>query len=251
MTTQPTLTMRTDRTQIDWDEHEALFASFALPSRTKESKGRAGEGRLGDGTLDGTAVESSRVSPTVPPKPQNIVWYLGGRNSYGWEPEQTHLGGSEQAVGELSSAWASRGITVAVYGQFRQSRVHRGVAYRDVRTFRNDLLYENLIIWRALGADIFNRKLTSDTPYDKLKAHRLIYDVHDNFLYPSIRDNLDPLSTPLSPEESARFVAEKFDKVMVRSRFHAEYMNLTKYDPVIIANGVRIDALKIYDDTHG
>ena len=82
--------------------------------------------------------------------------YLGGRNPYSWDPEDQSLGGSEQAVVELSSAWAVRGLTVAVYGQFSPSRIYRNVIYRDARTFRGDLQYKNLIIWRALGADLFN-----------------------------------------------------------------------------------------------
>ena len=80
--------------------------------------------------------------------------YLGGRNPYSWDPEDQSLGGSEQAVVELSSAWAVRGLTVAVYGQFSPSRIYRNVIYRDARTFRGDLQYKNLIIW----GDIENRE---------------------------------------------------------------------------------------------
>ena len=88
--------------------------------------------------------------------PWFVFRYLGGRNPYSWNPEDQSLGGSEQAVVELSAAWVGRGLTVAVYGQFSPSRVYRSVVYRDVSTFRGDLQYKNLIIWRAIGADLFN-----------------------------------------------------------------------------------------------
>ena len=49
--------------------------------------------------------------------PYDIV-YLTGANGIVWEPSDMKLGGSEQAVVNLSSEWAKTGYKVVVYGNF-------------------------------------------------------------------------------------------------------------------------------------
>ena len=84
-------------------------------------------------------------------------------------------------------------------------------------------------------------------PYQKLRAGALIHDVHDIFLYPELGNKLtNPPIKPLGPKASAKLVARKFSKVMVRSQYHADRLKLAKYNRsvVVIKNGVRIQAVR-------
>lgn len=165
---------------------------------------------------------------------QDVVWYLGARTGDGfqWKPQDQVLGGSEQAVVELSRAWTNLGLSVAVYGAF-ENQVYDGVSYYGVEQFRGDAVYNTLILWRAVGA-------LAGVTKDQLCARRLAHEVQDSYLYPSIYPELTPAHkhAPMGGNVAAQ-VLERFDSVVVKSLFHAEHMGLDPALTAVIPNGIR------------
>lgn len=111
---------------------------------------------------------------------EDIVWYLGGRTGDGfiWNPHDQILGGSEQAVVELSRAWVEQGFKVAVYGPF-EDQEYAGVSYFRTDRFRGDAKYNTLILWRAVGS-------LAGITRNQLCAQNLVHEVQDSYLYPVI-----------------------------------------------------------------
>lgn len=157
-----------------------------------------------------------------------VTWLLGTGNVYKWDPTKLNLGGSEKAVVQLSQAWVSRfGIHVSVYGEFGYSEIHhKGVSYRSMSNFDTSTRYDILIVWRALGAHGID--------IAALKANTLIHDVHDSFLYPSLYG--------LTDTTAAKYVSSIFDRVVVKSNFHAHKLHLSFSPKVtVIPNGLQTE----------
>tara|TARA_Y100000741_G_scaffold365215_1_gene360749 strand:- start:4919 stop:6691 length:1773 start_codon:yes stop_codon:yes gene_type:complete len=156
------------------------------------------------------------LSPDISSDVPDIVYYLGTNNSYIWEPTTKSLGGSEQAVVELSKEWVASGYTVHVYGQFDSDIIVDGVLYKNSKSFNFGMQYKNLILWRALGC-----LPLCNVP--RLRCRRLILDLHDNYV-PRMNKE-EPISL------------EKFDHIAVKSYFHGAALGLKK--AVIVPNGIR------------
>ena len=105
--------------------------------------------------------------------PFDILYYTGGFYDP-WDPQDEDLGGSEQAVVELSREWARQGKCVAVYGDFSfDAKYFQDVYYVHSKFFRRDQDFNVLILWRIYGVwPIMN----SDVP---VKARKIIVDLHD------------------------------------------------------------------------
>jgi hypothetical protein len=106
--------------------------------------------------------------------PYDIVYYTGGFGEP-WDPWNEDLGGSEQAVVELSKKWALlHGKHVAVYGFFSFDSLYiDDVHYVHSKFFRRDLEFNVLILWRIFGVwPIMN----SEVP---VKARKIVVDLHD------------------------------------------------------------------------
>lgn len=159
---------------------------------------------------------TSLLSPDSDEDTADIVYYLGGWNAYKWKPTDTSLGGSEQAVVELSSNWAKMGFSVTVYGDFDPCEID-GVTYRDWKTFKFQQTYKNLILWRLYGS--FPLRLVP-----RLRAKRLILDLHDNHLRGFGAD--------------AATLANAFDCIAVKSEYHQRSLSFTK-KVSIVPNGIR------------
>lgn len=185
-------------------------------------------------TATATEPELDRMACPGPVAEHDVVWYLGGRTGDGfqWKPQDQVLGGSEQAVVELSRAWTKQGLQVAVYGAF-ENQVYDGVTYHGVDQFRGDVVYNTLILWRAVGA------LAAVTK-DQLCARWLVHEIQDSYLYPSIYHEVTPAHkhAPMGGNVAEQ-VLERFDSVVVKSRFHAEHMGLDPARTAVIPNGVR------------
>ena len=67
-------------------------------------------------------------------------------------PDQSSLGGSEQAIVELSKYWTKMNI-VAVYSNIKKEMKLDGVNYYKDINFKSSLKYNILILWRSFGAD--------------------------------------------------------------------------------------------------
>lgn len=154
----------------------------------------------------------------------DIVYYCGGLSPL-WSPDQSSLGGSEQAVVELSKYWVKMNYKVAVYSNIEKEMKLDGVNYYKDINFKSSLKYNILILWRPFGADtIFN--------FD-FKAKKLIIDLHDLGGTKLLIDNLS-----------------KIDYIFAKSKFHAysiyyklpegikqEVQKKTRY----LMNGIRIN----------
>jgi len=157
----------------------------------------------------------------------DIVYMCGGF-SIKWDPIDKKLGGSEQAVVNLSENWVKLGKTVIVYGEV-PNKIVNDVVYCDWKEFDYNKKYKNVILWRRFGIDFF-------LPFN-VKADMIIMDVHDNFkgqLQMSYKNN--------------RY---KCNKIFLKSNYHKECFlnkvdnNFDQNKIVIIPNGIRVDKFNL------
>jgi hypothetical protein len=156
------------------------------------------------------------------------IVYLTGGHSIEWNPKDMKLGGSEQAVVQLSEEWVKSGKKVAVYGKFPNEEKHNGVEYLKWTSFPYNKKIKVLIAWRTPGI-----LLLMNTEF---KAEKLIVDFHDNFSYTI--SNLD--------QKLLLKFFEKVDKFNFKSKYHQdcfeETYKISKDKFNIITNGVRVDS---------
>lgn len=191
-----------------------------------------------DGLLGRGAVEETQS--TIPKKyykiykamfrheqdcPYDIV-YMCGYHSIQWNPKDLKLGGSEQAVVNLSTEWVKKGFKVAVYGAIPMVS-HLGVDYYPFEMFPFHHNFKILILWRLFGL----------YPVYKLKinAKKILWDLHDNML------NVNGIKDMYERYES------KISTIMFKSQYHIdefEKMVCHKLDTKIVRNvmnGVRVE----------
>lgn len=162
-------------------------------------------------------------SPSNPEQDYDIV-YMCGSFSISWDPEDKKLGGSEQAVVNLSENWVKIGKSVIVYGEV-PNKITNGVVYRQSDKFDFNRKYKNLILWRNFG-------LSSIIPLN-VKADFMAVDVHDNFI--------GQVGTIFS-----KFYT-KCNKVFLKSNYHKQCLlnnvdkNTDQSNIVIIPNGIRVN----------
>ncbi len=163
--------------------------------------------------------------------PYDIV-YLTGANGIEWDPSDMKLGGSEQAVVNLSSKWVNNGYSVVVYGNFKQDYNYNGVLYTNWMNLNVTKKIKNLIVWRTQGILLLMN-------FDYL-ADNIIIDFHDNFSYTLVhldRNNL--LKT-----------FEQVDKFVFKSEYHLkcfeDFIGRKMLDSefIVVLNGLRIDEFK-------
>jgi glycosyltransferase involved in cell wall biosynthesis len=158
------------------------------------------------------------------PSPYDIV-YFAGSFSIEWDPVDKRLGGSEQAIVELSKAWTNQGKKVAVYGNIRNTGTFDNVDYKNWKEFPYHHTFKCLIVWRLMG-------LCLVVPPFHIKADRIILDLHDN------------LST--SPEFIYVYSKHKdiFSEVYFKSEYHKNELEKALKAPIksykIIPNGIRV-----------
>jgi len=161
-----------------------------------------------------------------PSKSAYDICYFTGITSIQWDPEDTSLGGSEQAIVHLSSEWAKQGKRVAVYSLTPEKRFN-GVDYISGHKFPYESEHSVVILWRMSGVRGFE-------PFRNIvKAEKILLDLHDTFYdeYWSSIENCLP----------------KVDLILFKSNFHCESfekkyktkLDQTKY--VVIPNGIRKD----------
>lgn len=161
----------------------------------------------------------------------DIVYYCG-IHSILWSPKQKDLGGSEQAVVNLSKQWADKKYSVCVYGNLSFEGDFQGVVYKKWNHFRIRNKYKNLVLWRAVG--------TFPLIEFPIRADNIIVDLHDNI--PEVYGMIDKKK-------------DKINKVLVKSNFHKMcFSHFTgKKDKDIdyvvpIMNGVRVGNFSIVPD---
>lgn len=162
------------------------------------------------------------------------IVYLAGGFGIVWEPSDMKLGGSEQAIVNLSENWVKLNKKVVVYGNFNSDTIHNGVDYKVWTKFPYEKKIKNLIAWRKHGIVLLMNI--------NFNAIKLFIDFHDNFSY-TIADLEPGLLMNLF---------NKADKINIKSEYHKQSFIEFLKDHIktneifpdnklnVIINGVRI-----------
>ena len=171
--------------------------------------------------------KSSRASKRltrrkIPPAPIGHTWpansivYICGKSKVPFGPTDEDLGGSEQAVTQLSKCWASKGYTVVVYGNVKEG-THDGVVYRSIDKLNLADTFDRAIFWRSYGVRFL----------PVINARKSIIDLHDEW---GPKNYVNP-----------KDLAKGADAFMVKSEYHK---SLYDYIPAakthVIMNGVQV-----------
>lgn len=132
----------------------------------------------------------------------DLIYFCG--QSIPWDPRSKDLGGSEQAVVELSRHWAGMGLRVEVYGSLPEAMVCDGVTYRPLEQAEATLQADVIVLWRLYGLIGFWQA------QDRFRCRLLAVDFHDRELFghePRLHQSLD-----------------RIQALMFKSSFHADYL---------------------------
>ena len=151
--------------------------------------------------------------------PSGSIVYICGI-SFPFGPLDTMLGGSEQAVVNLSECWAAAGKLVVVYGTVPNC-IKNGVEYRSIHKLNLADTFDCAIVWRSNGVRLL----------PLINARIRIVDLHDLW---------DPVNyTPMSQ------LLRLTDMFMVKSEYHRNlYPYIPKSKIKVLMNGVQVDLFK-------
>lgn len=148
--------------------------------------------------------------------PKGSIVYICGASPMKFGPTDQDLGGSEQAVVQLSKCWASQGHPVVVYGNVKECK-RDGVEYRDIDELNLSDTFDIAIFWRSFGVRLL----------PLVNARVRIVDLHDSW---------DPKNY-VSPKQ----LLELTDYFMVKSRYHRSlYPYIPDSKIRIVMNGVQV-----------
>jgi len=162
-------------------------------------------------------------------EPDYDIVYMCGGLSIKWEPTDKKLGGSEQAVVNLSENWVKQGKSVIVYGEVPDI-IFNGVVYKPWTKFDYQKKYKNVILWRLYG-------LLTFIPFG-VKADNIVLDVHDN------TKALQPFLEKYN---------NKINKIFLKSNYHKSGLlvdmkkNIDTDTIVIVPNGIRITEFNVVE----
>jgi glycosyltransferase involved in cell wall biosynthesis len=160
-----------------------------------------------------------RISPTIKGTtwPAGSIVYLCGKSKVTFGPKDTDLGGSEQAVVQLSKRWAAAGRPVVVYGNVHVGEVD-GVHYRDLRDFHLADSFDTVIFWRSYGVRLL----------PLVKAKHKYVDLHDAW---------DPKEY-VHPDT----LLNEVDKFFVKSKYHRDLYDYIPDSKIVnCMNGIQMD----------
>jgi hypothetical protein len=148
--------------------------------------------------------------------PKGSIVYICGEGRVQFGPSDKDLGGSEQAVVQLSKAWSELGFPVVVYGNVKEIKSD-GVEYRDIGKLHLADTFDIAIFWRSYGVRLF----------PLIKARIRLIDLHDSW---------DPKSY-VSPKELL-----EADSFMLKSNYHRTlYPYIPNSKIKIVMNGIQVD----------
>lgn len=149
--------------------------------------------------------------------PRNSIVYICGAGPLQFGPSDNDLGGSEQAVVQLSKCWASQGYAVVVYGNVKECKKD-GVEYRNIDELDLSDTFDIAIFWRSFGIRLL----------PLINARKRIVDLHDSW---------DPKNY-VSPKQLVSLT----DYFMVKSKYHRSlYPYIPDSKIRIVMNGVQVD----------
>lgn len=156
---------------------------------------------------------------------KDIVYYCGPGDylkfSSKWNPESKQLGGSEEAVINLSNELAERGYNVTVYCVLDgKSKLYNKVMYKPYHEWIPKDVQDITIIWR----DPSNTKQT-------IHSKQIFLDLHDAIDSKWLSD----IDTKI--------------KIMTKSKYHANLINQQNNKIISIPNGIYCRDYKISDKT--
>ena len=156
--------------------------------------------------------------------PTKSIVYICGQTRLKFGPSDKDLGGSEQAVVQLSKCWADKGYKVVVYGNVKECNKD-GVEYKDIHKLNLGDTFHFAIFWRSFGIRLL----------PIVKAKFKIVDLHDSW---------DPKNY-VSPTE----LVDQTSLFMVKSNYHKElYPYIPSSKMRIVMNGVQVDLFKTMID---
>ena len=149
--------------------------------------------------------------------PKGSIVYICGATKMSFSPSDKDLGGSEQAVVNLSEEWAKEGRLVVVYGSVTEC-ISKGVEYRSIHRLNLGDTFDCAIFWRSFGIRLL----------PLIKARVRLIDLHDSW---------DPRSY-VSPTQ----IIDLADMVMVKSDYHKSlYPWLPASKMKVVMNGIQVD----------
>jgi glycosyltransferase involved in cell wall biosynthesis len=159
----------------------------------------------------------------------SISYFCGG-TSIQWDPTSESLGGSEQAIVNISQEWVKLGQSVAVYGHLSKELNHNGVEYMDWKKFPFHKKHKLVVLWRMSGVNC-------GLPFiNKSRTEKIFVDYHDNnFVF---RHAYLPY-------------IDRIDRIFFKSESHLEYYNehfkslLPESKYAIVPNGIRTEQFSV------
>lgn len=138
----------------------------------------------------------------MPALSPDLVYYCG--DSLPWDPRSKDLGGSEQAVVELSRHWAQTGLKVEVYASIPERMLCDGVTYWPVQDAPEILHADAVVLWRLYGLVGFWKG------QHRFRCRRLAVDFHDRELF--------------GREELLYKSRNHLQALMFKSQFHTNFL---------------------------
>ena len=148
--------------------------------------------------------------------PRGSIVYICGACPMEFGPSDNDLGGSEQAVVQLSRCWAKKGRPVVVYGKVKEG-MKDGVDYRNIDELNLADTFDIAVFWRSFGIRLL----------PLIKARLRLIDLHDSW---------DPKNY-VAPKQ----ILELADYVMVKSKYHRSLYPYVPDNKIkIVMNGVQV-----------
>jgi len=168
-------------------------------------------------------MKTRRIRRRVPSPVKGVVWpsksivYICGACPLKFGPSDKDLGGSEQAVVQLSKCWVKQGYQVVVYGNVKEIKKD-GVEYRPMDELNLADTFDVAIFWRSFGIRLL----------PLIKSRIRLIDLHDSW---------DPKNY-VAPKQ----ILDLADYIMVKSRYHRSlYPYIPDSKIKILMNGVQVD----------
>lgn len=195
-------------------KHVEIRREIVLPSRmrqTRRHKNIKNKTRKAPKALKTPKSLKSQIWP------KGSIVYICGKSIVPFGPNDTDLGGSEQAVVQLSKIWTTKGYTVVVYGNVKES-TKDGVEYRSIHKLNLADKFDCAIFWRSYGIRLL----------PLVQARLRIVDLHDSW---------DPKQY-VAPDQ----LLELADTIMVKSKYHRSLYDYIPDSKIkIVMNGVQLD----------
>lgn len=176
--------------------------------------------------ISNTAYIDTLKTTYMPPKvwPKKSVVYYAAIDVHSWSPKDVKkgMGGSEEAILNLSREWVKLGYTVTVYTNVGSDEgVYEGVEYKNFQRFNNKDQFDILISWRNPHFILKNL----------LDARLILLDLHD---------------VP-EPGEFDQDLLNRVDYIMVKSQYHRSLLpEVPDNKFIVINNGINYDYLQSF-----